>query len=72
MRLAIELELEKRLNFVGFVISVKSVVELTVCMGNASPLGKAPQGNGLSFCISIPELELAGSSLERCLREGVP
>lgn len=50
----------------------KSRVELIVCVGNADPLGKTPQGKGLSFCIFIPELELAGSSLEGCLGENVP
>lgn len=72
IRLATGLELKKRLNFLGFVTAMKSIVELIVWMGNANPLGKTPQGKGLSLCIFIPELELAGSSLEGCLGEGVP
>lgn len=72
IRLAIELEQERRLNSLGFVIFMKSLVELIVCVGDANPLGKTPRGKGLSFCVFTPELELAGSSLEGCLGEGVP
>lgn len=72
------MKLEKRLNFVGFAISAKSVVELKsmveliVCVRKPNPLGQTTQGKDLSFCIFIPELELMGSSLEGCLGEGVP
>lgn len=41
-------------------------------MGNVNALGETPQGKGLSFCIFIPELEMAEGDLQGCLGEGVP
>lgn len=33
----------------------------TVCVGNANPLGKAPQDKALSSCIFIPEAALGAA-----------